>query len=69
VVLDMTVRREHQRLGGASIGQLGQVLAGQVVQPAEPVRARDRDDAAVAPVNPADLLGQRALFPQRIAVM
>ena len=46
-----------------------EVLAGQVVQPGEPVGSRDDQDVAVAAVDEAGAFGQRALFAQRVAVM
>ncbi len=51
VVLDVTVRGEHQQLGALAGRQREQVLGGQVVQPGQPLRAGDRDHAAVAPVD------------------
>ena len=69
VVLDVAVRREQQRLRAAAVGQPLEVLAGQVVQPGEPVGTGDGEDVAVAAVDQAGALGEHALLAQRIAVV
>ena len=60
---------EHERLGGAAVGQGGDVLGDQQVQPVEAVRARDGDDAAVAAVDHGRRAGHRALLGERVAVV
>ena len=49
--------------------QVGQVLGGEGVQPAEPLRPGHRDHAPVRPVDQADLGGERALLAHRVAVV
>ena len=53
VVLDVAVRGQDQRLGARVRRQVVQLLGGQRVQPAQPVRAGDGDDAAVGEVDRA----------------
>ena len=69
VVLDVPLRRQDQRLGAGAVGEPLEVLAGQAVQPGEPVGARDREHVAVAAVDQARPLGERALLAQRVAVV
>ena len=69
VVFDVPVRAEDERLRGRSGGQPVQLLRGQAVQPAQPVRPGDPDDAAVGPVHDARRLLGRALLAHRVAVV
>ena len=69
VVLDVPVRREHQRLAAGAVGQPVEVLAGQAVQPGQPVGAGDDDDVAVAAVDQSGALGQQPLLAERVAVV
>ena len=46
-VLDVPLRAEHQQLGRRPRRQRGQLLRGDRVQPGQPVRAGDGDDAEV----------------------
>jgi hypothetical protein len=55
VVLDVALRRQDQRLRGHAGLQGGDVLREQVVQPAQPVRAGDAQDAAVRQVDQSGL--------------
>ena len=66
VMLDVAVGREDQRLDADAGREIGQVLAGQRVQPAEPVGPGDGDDLAVRPV---DESRRERLLAQRIAVV
>ena len=69
VVFDVPVRAEDERLRARSGRQPVQRLRGQAVQPAQPVRPGDPDDAAVGPVHHARRLLGRALLAQRVAVV
>ncbi len=69
MVFDMTLRGQHQRLAAPHRAQPGQVLGGDAVQPGEPVRAADAHHLAVRPVDEGGAVAQRALFPQRVAVV
>ena len=69
MVLQVTLGAEDERLLCDSRGEPLQVLAGQAVQPGEPVRAGDLDDAPVGPVHEGKLLAHDALLPHRVAVM
>ena len=53
----------------ARVGQPVEVLAGQAVQPGQPVGARDGDDVAVAAVDQTGALGEQPLLAQRVAVV
>ena len=53
VLLDVPVRREHQRLGGVAVAQRAHVLGADRVQPAQPVRPGDDEHVAVAAVDHA----------------
>ena len=65
----MAVRREDQRLGAGAVGERVQVLAGQAVQPRQPVGTGDGEDVAVAAVDQARALGEQPLLAQRVAVV
>src|ERR687898_602641 len=68
-MLEMTLRRQHQGGHAAARLQSRQVLRGQRVQPAQPVRAGDRDHAAVRQIHNALTLLQPALLAHRVAEM
>ena len=69
VVFDMPGRAEDEGLRARSGRQPVQVLRGQAVQPAQPVRPGDPQHAAVGPVDdPRRLLG-RPLLAHRVAVV
>ena len=63
----MTLRREHQRGDPDTRGQVGEVLGGQRVQPAEPVGTGYGEDAAVGQVDGPVTGLEPALLPQRVA--
>jgi hypothetical protein len=69
VVLDVTLGRQHQGLGGLPGLQVGDVLAQQRVQPAQAVRAADAHDRAVRQVDRSDALGEPALLEVGVAVV
>ena len=69
VVLKVALRGQDERLRGAAGGEPLQVLAGQAVQPAQPVRAGDLDDAPVGPVDEDLAFRHRALLAHRVAVV
>ncbi len=68
-MLDVAVGGEDQRLGGLSGGQLADVLGEQQVQPAQPVLAGDRDDAAVGEVDESGAVGEGTLLAEQVAVV
>ncbi len=68
-VLDMPVRAQDQQLGRAERSETGQLLRGQRVQPAEPVRSGDRDHAEVRLVDDAAPGLERALLGDGVAVV
>ncbi len=68
-VLDVAVRREDQGLGGLAGRQVADVLGEQQVQPAQPVLAGDRDDAAVGEVDEAGAVGEGTLLAEQVAVV
>jgi 4-amino-4-deoxychorismate lyase len=68
-VLDPAVHIEAEVLGGVAVAQIGDVLAGDGVQPAQPLRAVDGDNEAVRAVDDRHGLGRDALFTQRIPVV
>ncbi len=65
-MLDVAVGRQDQRLDADARRELGKVLAGQGVQPAEPVGPGDGDDL---PMRPIDQSRRERLLTQRIAVV
>ena len=69
VVLDVPLRGEDERLGAGGVGQPVEVLAGEAVQPGEPVGAGDGEHVAVAAVHQPRALGEQPLLPQRVAVV
>src|SRR6266516_7405796 len=68
-MLDVPVRAENECLGGVAGRQLLQALRAEAVQPGQPVRSGDLDDAAVRAVDQAGRADQRPLLAVRIAVM
>ena len=62
VLLDVSVRGQHQGLAGVAVGQLGQVLRADRVQPAQPLGPGDLQHVTVGAVDHADAGGQQALF-------
>ena len=60
---------EHQRFGGAALGQRADVLGEQEVQPLQAVRTGDGDDPAVAAVDDGRRAGHGALFREGIAAV
>jgi hypothetical protein len=69
VVLDAALDVEHQGLGARAVGQVGDLLGQQQVQPAQPLGAGDADDTAVGAVDDAGATGERALLAERVAVV
>jgi hypothetical protein len=67
VVLDPALDVQDQRLGAPALGQRGEVLAGQRVQPAEPVVAGHGEHAAVRAVDHGDGARRRPLLGERVA--
>src|ERR1700691_2175561 len=68
-MLQVALRAQDQRLRGSAWRQSFQVLAGQAVQPREPVRAGDLDDAAVGAVDEDLAFDHRALLARGVAVV
>ncbi len=68
-VFDMAVRGEDERLGGLVRGEVADVLGEQQMQPAQPVRTGDRDDAAVGEVDESGAVGECALLAEQVAVV
>ncbi len=69
VMLDMAVRREHQRLTYLIARQGLKVLRGQRMQPRQSVRAAHPQHSAVRAIHDATGLDQLPLLAERIAVM
>ena len=69
MVFDVPVRAQNQRLNDGARRQRLEALRGEAVQPGQPVRAGDADDAAMGPVHQAGRLRERALLAGRITVM
>ncbi len=69
MVLDMTVRGEHQRLAAPHGRQRGEMLGGDAVQPGQPVHAGDAQHSAVRTVDDHRAVLADALLAQRIPVV
>ena len=68
-VLDVTLGAQDERLGRGPRRQRRQVLGRHRVQPGEPVRTGDGDDAPVREVDGGEALDEQALLAQGIAVV
>ncbi len=69
VVLDVSLRRQHQRLRPLTGRQRRHVLGDQAVQPAEPVRAGDAQDRSVRQVHRGETPRERPLLGVGVAVV
>ena len=69
VVLDAALGVEDQGLGAGAVGEVGDLLGEQQVQPAQPLGTGDAHDAAVGAVDDAGPADQRALLAERVAVV
>ena len=69
VVLDVAIGRQHKRLRARTRRQLGKQLAGQRVQPGQPIRTGHRDHTAVGKVEDRRPPLGGALLADRIAVV
>jgi hypothetical protein len=69
MVLEVALRAEDERLLGAAGAEPLQVLAGQAVQPGQPIGPGDLDYASVRPVDQGRPLGHDALLAHRVAVV
>ena len=69
VIFDTSLAVEAQILGDGAVGQVADVLGGDVVQPALPVAAGQRQHGAVRAVDHDGFVGGRALLAERVAVM
>ena len=68
-MLDVSVRREEQRLGRLARREVLEVLRGERVQPAEPVGAADPHDAAVRQVDRGVARDELPLLAVGVAVV
>ncbi len=69
VMFDVTLRAENQRLRTDAGCESFQALRRQVVQPRQPVDARDSDDAAMRQIHESGAVRQLPLLAERIAVV
>ena len=69
MVLDAALGVEDQGLGAGAVGEVGDLLGEQQVQPAQPLGTGDAHDAAVGAVDDAGAADQRALLAERVAVV
>src|SRR5690606_19864647 len=68
-VLDASVRVEEEQLAGLPGGEVEEQLGAQRVEPAQPVRPGDGDDAEVREVDDAAALLERALLLGGLSVV
>ena len=69
MIFDTPLPVEAQILGHRAVGELADVLGGDVVQPALAVVAGERQHGAVRAVDDDGLIGGRALLAKRVAVV
>ena len=69
VIFDTALAVEAQILGDSAVGQVADVLCGDVVQPRAPLAAGQRERRAVRAVDHDGFVCRRPLLAERVAVM